>query len=138
MALFIPGEFTGAAGQKLVTKIECDALTAEDWEGVAALAAERVEKFTAVSGVPRGGFPFAQAMERHVSPFRDVGHDTILVCEDVCTTGGSMERWANRLRGLHTGCRLVGVCLFARGESIPGWVTPLFSLARVYKDYDES
>ncbi len=126
-ALFQAGSFLLRSGRESTYKVECDALTRRDWEGVAAAIVE--EKllpgpFSFAVGVPRGGIPFAAAMQKY-----ETGRagDPVLVCEDVVTTGGSMERFRAvvedpaQTRQSFTG--VVGVCFLARGK-VPAWVTP--------------
>lgn len=122
--LFMSGDFTLASGGKSKYKIECDALTPADWEGAAVMVVEKLTPFGSVMGVPRGGVPFALALQKHVTP----GCDTILIAADVTTTGASMERYRNQLiakepDGL-SGRRITGVVLFNRGKC-PGWVMPV-------------
>jgi orotate phosphoribosyltransferase len=127
VTLFQAGDFTLRSGRKSGYKIECDALTPADWEGIAAMVAEEglLPPFSAVSGVPRGGLPFANALARFAT--RDPAAP-VLICEDVVTTGASMERWRRALaedpqlippRGGY-----IGVCFIARGKC-PDWVTPV-------------
>ncbi len=127
MTLFQAGDFTLASGAAAKWKIECDVLTPADWEGLATIAAEILPPFSAVSGVPRGGLPFARALHK----FTVLGADTLLIAEDVVTTGGSVERYLRQVRNdplIETPTRIIGVCVFARGPSCPAWVTPLFRI----------
>jgi orotate phosphoribosyltransferase len=116
-AIFQCGDFTLHSGQKSAWKIECDSLTQDDWEGLARIASERLPPFGSVDGVPRGGIPFAKAMEKYITP----GSAIVLICEDVVTTGASIEK--------HRAGRspVAGVVVFARGK-VPDWVTPLFQM----------
>jgi hypothetical protein len=84
--LFQWGIFTSHAGKELNWKIECDALTDEDWECLAAMIAERCE-FGSVYGIPRGGTKLGNALQKYCkkdNPYR-------LVVDDVYTTGKSMN-----------------------------------------------
>jgi orotate phosphoribosyltransferase len=125
MTLFQTGDFTLSSGAKSNWKIECDALTPDDWAGLAAIASARVPPFGYVTGVPRGGLLFAAAMEK----YRTEGLGTWLICEDVVTTGGSMERFKKVLgtEPVSAGQEVIGVVAFARGP-VPAWVVPLFTL----------
>lgn len=119
--LFQSGEFKLASGAKSDFKIEMDALTENDWATLALIAVAYVlPPFYAVHGVPRGGTPFADALQKYVSP--KGGYRVI--CDDVLTTGESMEKYRDTLvpkapLGDH------GIVVFARGKP-PWWVTPLF------------
>ena len=95
-------------------KIECDALTPHDWYTLALIACELLPPFGAVEGVPRGGIAFAEALRRHVTA------GPLLICDDVLTTGASMER-------LRAGRDAIGVVAFARGPC-PDWVMLIWRL----------
>lgn len=88
MALFQTGNFRLASGAESRWKIECDALTPDDWRGLAAMIAERARGFSHVAGVPRGGLPLAEALRHHVS-----ATGPRLLVDDVWTTGGSIAKF---------------------------------------------
>jgi orotate phosphoribosyltransferase len=124
MHLFQYGDFTLHSGAKSKWKIECDALTKEDWDGLAQMAYEKIRHlglggFGAVEGVPRGGIPFAEAMKKYIT----TGHKTLLICEDVVTTGSSMKAQLDKC-GVTD---VLGVAVFARGV-VPSWVVPVFQM----------
>jgi len=84
--LFQLGKFVSHAGNELDWKIECDALTDQDWNCLAKMISERCQ-FGSVYGIPRGGVKLQQALEKYVTeknPYR-------LVVDDVYTTGKSMR-----------------------------------------------
>jgi hypothetical protein len=90
MNLFQYGDFISHAGKELKWKIECDALTDEDWDCLAQIVADRCS-FGSVYGIPRGGEKFAKALEKYTkssNPYR-------LVVDDVYTTGKSMREVMN-------------------------------------------
>ena len=87
MSLFRGGRFTLHSGDTSTLKIDCDALSDEDWQSIAAQVSTRF-RFGAVIGVPRGGVPFARALEPYVDD--TLCGDTLIV-DDVLTTGASME-----------------------------------------------
>ncbi len=124
--LFQTGDFTLRSGVKSKWKIEMDALTTEDWEGLAQMASEILSPFQSAMGVPRGGIPLALAMDKFASG--NLAHP-VLICEDVCTTGGSIHRFKDNidkeLGDFKPAAGYIGVCAFARGNW-PAWVTPLF------------
>jgi orotate phosphoribosyltransferase len=115
--LFVDGEFISHSGKRLPFKIECDALTDDDLDTLAAAIARRVVKFGSVYGIPRGGVRIAAALRRYAT-----GHslDPVLVVDDVLTTGRSMEQAREQLIP-----NVVGAVLFARGPC-PDWIIPLF------------
>jgi orotate phosphoribosyltransferase len=122
MNLFQLGNFTLRSGQKSAWKIECDALTEDDWKAIAKMAVEILPTFGGVSGVPRGGLPFQYYLGEYCKPQES---NLLVICEDVVTTGGSMERWREERCRNHPS--VIGVCVFARGP-VPSWVTPLFQM----------
>lgn len=131
MNLFMQGDFTLASGMKSRWKIECDALTEKDWEGVAAIANEMLPIFHLVKGVPRGGIPFANALQKYARPEGIIPPPILIICEDVVTTGSSMERVAEQVRTdpNYSDVVIFGVCLFARGKA-PLWVRPIFQIVQ--------
>jgi hypothetical protein len=84
--------FKRASGSMSDWKIECEALTANDWEALAVMAVALLPPFGRVAGVPRGGVPFADALRRYTDPN---SWSVVLIAEDVVTTGASMERVRN-------------------------------------------
>lgn len=121
--LFQAGSFKLSAGGASAWKIECDALTKADWEGIARIAFEILPPFGAVQGVPRGGVPFADALRKYATG--DANH-ALLLAEDVITTGGSITKYRAALPREPVG-GVWGVCVFARGTVVPRWCIPLFT-----------
>lgn len=136
IGLFQRGDFTLASGQRSSWKIECDALTPSDWDGLAAMLADRLPySFSVVVGVPRGGIPFEKALTAHI----DLRSRHTLVVDDVWTTGGSMARFIENQRGAwymldQPHMRAVA---FARNP-VPADVTAVFYMARVSADMVQS
>lgn len=93
MSLYQLGEdFELNSGLHSKYKIECDALTTEDWECLAYQASIIVGEFHTVEGVPFGGIRFAKALEKYATKRKTTGHAHIhLVVDDVLTTGRSMN-----------------------------------------------
>lgn len=117
MTLFEYGEFMSAAGLCLPWKINCDALTNEDWQCIASMIGN-TRKFGCVEGVPTGGLQLAKALERYIT----VGNE-LLIVDDVLTTGSSMERH-------RAGREAFGVVLFAR-NLCPNWISSIWNLGSV-------
>ena len=115
------GRFTSAAGSPLDWKIECDALTKEDWDCIAQVMIPHLPSFGCVVGVPRGGYPMATAFSRGVT---FGGSDPVLIVDDVWTTGKSMTALAREV-SLHV--PWVGCVLFARNPTPPN-VRAMFTL----------
>jgi len=147
--LFRLGSFTLHSGDTSGWKLDCDALTEGDLRCLAWLLAERLPAFGEVEGVPTGGTRLAEAVKTYsrcvCGHTRDAHHNTshngqpssthcsqlcgcrvfqahgrLLIVDDVCTTGASME--AHR-----RGRDALGAVLFARGP-VPSWVYSLFSM----------
>lgn len=110
------------SGRSSFFKLECDALTDEDWNAAAGMLARIVPPFSRVSGVPRGGVPLARALDRYAHPLAS----GLLIVDDVWTTGGSMERFRQAEQPWEVS-GITGAVLFARGP-VADWVTPLFTL----------
>ena len=121
MTLFQAGDFTLHSGAQSAWKIECDSLTDEDWETLALMVVERVDSFTSVWGVPRGGIKLAAALDRYRSDPIYCGG--VLIVDDVLTTGASMEE----ARRVSSQGIVQGAVVFARGEC-PDWIIPLFQM----------
>lgn len=121
MGLFELKDFIMHSGEVGEWKIECDALTDEDWETVAYWISERFD-FNHVVGVPTG----AELLQNKLLKKSNPRSKTILIVDDVLTTGGSME---DTKRTLNTpkDYEVKGVVLFARSEC-PDWVTPIFKM----------
>lgn len=111
MPLFELKSFGGAAGIRLPWKIECDALTDEDWETIAAIAAPKLPPFRTTVGVPTGGHKLAIALDRYSS-----NDGPYLIVDDVWTTGKSMRAIVGSLTG---GLHWNGFVAFARGPLPP-------------------
>ena len=108
--LFQLGIFNLHSGAPSCWKIECDALTAEDWAALAYMAHMVVGPFRRVIGIPRGGVPLASALHRYVTEHDDY---PTLVVDDVLTTGASMRDVMAPLTNV------VGLVVFARNAPPP-------------------
>jgi len=117
MPLFERKKFTTYAGRLAGWKIECDALTDEDWKTLAYMISE-YQNFRGVYGVPTGGTPLAKA---HVIP--ENSKLPFLIVDDVLTTGKSMEE----ARALIDEDNVIGWVVFSRGIT-PEWINALFQI----------
>ena len=121
-SLFQRGNFTLHSGQKSHFKIDCDALTDEDWEALAEMIWEKAGNFGKVIGVPTGGLKLAKALDKYATD------GAILIVDDVLTTGRSMEEMKAACDG-----NVIGAVVFARNEC-PAWIHPLFMCLRPGKE----
>ena len=123
--LFELKDFIMHSGKQGKWKIECYALTDEDWDTVAYWVSEKFD-FKQVRGVPTGGLKLQNALFKYRNP----ESRTFIIVDDVLTTGSSMDdfRYAldigNRNRSIE---KAIGVVLFARGKC-PDWVEPIFQM----------
>lgn len=109
--------FESHSGLSLDWKIECDALTKDDWDTLAFIVSENFS-FKTVKGVPTGGWKFAEAL-RYYENENSTYH---LIVDDVLTTGTSMDE----ALGMHIHQESVfGIVVFARGKCSK-WITPIF------------
>lgn len=117
MSLFQLGDFLLHSGDRSHFKIDCDALTYEDWETIAFLIKEKFN-FTNVVGISDGGTKLAQLLEQ----YKKEGDNLTLIVDDVLTTGASMKTIRDSIKG-----NSIGVVVFARGRC-PYWVWPIFQM----------
>lgn len=139
ITLFQQGDFTLNSGAKSTWKLECDALTDADWDGVAAMVRLLVPQYRTVIGIPRGGLKLAERLRPHAI----AGPLPILVVDDVLTTGGSMEKvrkelieemhdqQGDRFSVFNPENRIDGVVLFARGLC-PWWIKAIFQMPKTF------
>ena len=120
--LFIKKDFISHSGIPLQWKIDCDVLSDEDIETCAWLIAQKIV-FGAVIGIPTGGLRLEKALWKYTSN----DSQTILIVDDVLTTGKSMENgFANlTIRKIYPDKNIKGAVIFARTIP-PSWIMPLF------------
>jgi hypothetical protein len=116
LALFKKKSFVSAAGIYLTWKIECDAMTDEDWQTIADICGPQLVPFNSVYGVPTGGEKLARAFEKYKTPFST----TVLFVDDVWTTGKSMKDAIDKHDPRAANIR--GFVAFARNQKLPFWV----------------
>jgi len=128
MSLFQLGEFNLHSGGSSNWKIECDSLDDGDVQTLAMLMSRLYQVkdsvFLNVFGVPQGGVRFADALRPLVklSP----RSDTVLLVDDVMTTGQSMGAMRIVLKREHDR-QVCGVVAFAR-MACPYWINPVFQV----------
>lgn len=116
---YVQEPFTMHSGGQSQFKLECAALTQADCEAAALWLLPSLGPFGSVEAVaskdPQAGW-FADAFR----PYITEDARTVLICDDLLTTGNSMDaQRAGRLG--------VGAVIFARGVC-PAWIRPLLEL----------
>ena len=117
MNLFIKEDFISHAGLPLTWKVECDALTENDYKALAKIVSEKIE-FRDVKGIPRGGIPFEKALKKY-SSHKD--SDPLLICDDVYTTGTSMREVYED--------GAIGIVVFARNKISDDWIKAIWQIS---------
>lgn len=121
MNLFQTSEpFTLHSGGRTCFKIECDALTKGDCLTVANWMIPALPRFSSVEAVASTGPVSKWLAEGFLHFTSTVG--PVLICDDVLTTGASMEEQ----RGGRNAC---GVVIFARGVC-PDWISAFMTMNR--------
>ena len=120
--LFTVGDFISHAGLPLKWKIECDAISPEQWSALATMIMEyQTEPFSKVVGIPRGGLALQYALEPYVTE----GDYPWLVVDDVYTTGTSFREFCTNKHTMFA----YKWCVFAR-KPIPSMedINALFTM----------
>jgi len=105
--LFRLESFVSAAGLHLPWKIECDALTDNDWKCIAWYGETVCSPYYKVMGVPSGGVKLSDAMSSRT----EVSSNLVLIVDDVWTTGKSMNEFREK-NNIHS--NWIGFVAFAR------------------------
>ena len=120
--LFVEEDFIGHSGGELHWKIECDAITSPEWRCIARMIFEKERRpFQAAIGIPRGGIELGRWLNEYSTQNSEHPY---LICDDVLTTGGSMDEY----REEHFNDKeSFGWVVFARKQPQP-WVKALFQM----------
>lgn len=107
-------------------KIDCDYLPTIDWKALAYMVSNSVVVFRSVHSVPMGGCRLAKELEI----YKATASETLLIVDDVLTTGNSMEEAKAGLVNCGVSKEhIVGVVAFDRsGGQCPDWVKPIFTM----------
>lgn len=112
--------FTLHSGGQSQFKLEADALSREDCEAAAFWLLPTLGTFGSIEFVPSSSNLVPQWLAESLLPHAVEGSRVVLICDDVLTTGRSMdEKRAGRLG--------VGAVIFARGPT-PHWIRALLHL----------
>ncbi len=125
--LFQHKKFTLHSGGVSNFKIECDAITEEDYKTLAKIISKKY-KFKEVYGVPRGGVPFENALKE----FKSNDNNNLLIFDDVLTTGNSMQEAKIKFQDKQYD-NVFGVVVFSRGDS-PNWIKCVFQLDKFFRE----
>ncbi len=121
--MFIRKDFVSHSGLNLYFKIECDSLIDEDTQTIAYIIAQKYNfKYIYIYGIPTGGIKLANELKQYCND----QYETILIVDDVLTTGKSMEQ-AKKEHVLSSKMNIQGVVIFARSKC-PEWIDPIFQL----------
>lgn len=117
--LFVRQEIILHSGDKSDFKIECDALSNDDWQCLAYLISKMV-RFRYVWAIPTGANKLGIFLLKYLEDDENL---PTLIVDDVFTTGRSMEEARSQMKG-----DVIGVVVFSRGKC-PNWITPIFQMA---------
>lgn len=129
--LFRHGIFKLSSGDILTFKVECDALTNEDYRALAHIVEDRIRYRVAI-GVPSknkkpsNAEKFANALNEYAT-----GHtgDITLIVDDVLTTGKTLMEFTNKLKAKQQ-LQYRGLVMFARKPippSMRSWVHSIWN-----------
>lgn len=120
--LFQIGDFISHAGIKLSWKIECDAISLEEWDCLAMMIhSYEPQPWRKAVGIPRGGVPLGNALDKYSTGNEN---DPLLIADDVYTTGTSFKEFKQQH---YSNDATLQWCAFAR-QPPTGKVKSLFTL----------
>ena len=123
--LFQATNFKSHSGLNLNWKIECDALSDDEWFTISKMIMELTPPFSKALGIPRGGVKLAKLLNEAATGNEK---DPICIVDDVLTTGKSMEEFLSSYsRNRDIPFMAIGWVVFARVRT-PEWVTALFQM----------
>ena len=123
--LFQEEDFIGHSGGQLHWKIEMDALEDEEWKCIARMIMEiETRPFCSAIGIPSGGLKLSVYLNDYSTQDEN---DPYLICDDVLTTGGSMDYFINQYFKNRKPQGYFGWVVFARTQPAE-WIKPLFQM----------
>ena len=128
--LFREYNYTSHAGLPLTWKLEMEALSTREWSNCARMIMDdQTAPFSKVVGIPRGGVPLSDALQKYVSGNPE---DPIMVVDDVYTTGTSFKEYCKEN---YPGVEVIKWCVFARvmAKDLEHNVSALFTMPRLPK-----
>ena len=129
--LFVEEDFTGHSGGQLHWKIEMDALDGAEWKCIARMIMEHETRpFQAAIGIPRGGLTLSSYLNEYSTQNPE---DPYLIVDDVLTTGGSMNFFAEQYFRNREPNEYFGWVVFARKKPAT-WIKTLFQMPKKSAD----
>ena len=122
--LFQSIDFKSHSGLDLNWRIECDALSDDEWFTISRMIMELTPPFQQALGIPEGGVKLGDLLNEHATGNEK---DPICIVDDVLTTGESMEYFVSQYRRNHRPFMVIGWVVFARVRT-PSWVQALFQM----------
>ena len=123
--LFQEEDFIGHSGGQLHWKIEMDALEDAEWKCIARMIMEiETRPFCSAIGIPRGGLKLSMHLNDYSTQDEN---DPYLICDDVLTTGGSMNYFVDQYFRNRKPQGYFGWVVFARTQPAE-WIKPLFQM----------
>lgn len=111
-------------------KIDCDALTYDDLDALAMFVADNIwegEIIRDVISVPRSGDRFTEVLKNRLNIDKDNESGTILIVDDVYTTGKSMNEVYKETKKKYKDNDIHGLVIFARNDP-SWWVESIFKM----------
>lgn len=130
MSLFEEKAFISHAGLDLTWKVECDALTDNDWYCLARRAYELLPHGqNRYAYIPKGGYKFFKAYTAYIitQPVHFGEKPAYIIFDDVYTTGRSMGAYEFLLRSNGYEGPIIGCVVFAR-QTTPIWIEAIWVL----------
>jgi orotate phosphoribosyltransferase len=123
--LFELGNFELHSGEVSKWKIECDALTEGDYKTCAYIVAEEWKLiYNGVKSIGgENSHIFAEKLREYQQNWA-IGVNTLLIVDDVLTTGKSMQETYDIWKSAKN-IKQIGVVIFARGKC-QKWIRPIF------------
>ena len=107
--LFTEGDFISHAGLPLSWKLECDAISSDEWKCIAKMIMDyQTQSFRIAIGIPRGGVVLGHWLNEYAS---GDAKDPVLVADDVYTTGTSFKEYCEKY---YPNEEVYKWCVFAR------------------------
>lgn len=103
-------------------KVGCDALTDEELNWFAKMISVVVEPFGVVEYVPTGARRIGEKVEKYAL----TGHPTVLIVDDVLTTGNSMESFRRDVQILYPNAKIIGATMFNRSGIHIDWINSIW------------